>query len=154
MSSLHQEPPADCDPRIARLYAYWCSLRPVPGGLPGRQHLDPGAIADLLPWVWMADVRHAPLRFKYRLVGTEQVAAMEADYTGRWMDEAHPDFMLSPAYGLFVAAAVDGTVGYREGPPLFQGKGHGPVERVLLPMARDSHRVDMLLAMTIHHARA
>jgi hypothetical protein len=144
--------PADCDARIARLHGYWRSLRSASGGLPGRQHLDPGAIADLLPWVWMVDVRHAPLRFKYRLVGTEQVAEMEADYTGRWMDEAHPDFLASPAYAQFVAAAERGVVAYSAGRPLIRlPKEHSTVERLLLPMARDGSRVDMLLAMTIYH---
>jgi hypothetical protein len=151
MSSSDQGPPADCDARIARLYAYWRSLRPASGGLPGRQHLDPGAIAGLLPWVWMVDVRHAPLRFKHRLVGTEQVAVMEADYTGRWLDEAHPDFLLSSAYPQFVAAAEEAAVRYEAGPALFPSKGHRLVERLLLPMARDGRHVDMLLAMTIYH---
>ena len=153
MSSVEQGPPPDCDARIARLYAYWRSLHPASGDLPGRQHLDPAAIADLLPWVWMVDVRHTPLRFKYRLVGTEQVAAMEADFTGRWMDEAHPNFPSSSVYPQFVAAA-EGAVGYGAGPLLFESKGQGGAEQLLLPMARDGRHVDMLLAMTVCHRRA
>jgi PAS domain len=135
MSSSDLGPPADRDPRIGKLYDYWRSLRPVVGSFPGRQHLDPGAIADLLPWVWMVDVRHDPLRFKYRLIGTEQVAAMEADFTGRWMDEAHPKFLRSAAYREFVAAAEEGAVGYRSGPPLFQSRAAGAVERLLLALS-------------------
>lgn len=151
MSSADQPPPPGCDPRITRLYDYWCSLRPSPTRLPGRQHFDPGAIADLLPWLWIVDVRHAPLRFKYRLVGTEQVAAMQGDFTGRWMDEAHPGFPLSSAYADFVAVAEEGAVGYRAGPPLFESRSRGAVERLLLPLARDGRRVDILLGMTIYH---
>src|SRR5204863_3178147 len=49
-------------PKIARAFAYWRSIHPAPGVLPGRQHLDPMAIPDVLPGVWLLDVERAPLR--------------------------------------------------------------------------------------------
>src|SRR5277367_4446374 len=64
--------PADADPRLRRLHDYWRSAHPTGGGLPGRQHLDPCDIAPLLRWIWMMDVHRDPLRFRYRLLGTEQ----------------------------------------------------------------------------------
>ena len=111
--------PADCDPRLRRLYDHWLSLRPAAGGLPGRQHIDPAAIRDLLPWIWMVDVERNPLRFRYRLLGTEQVHAMERDFTGRFLDEAHPSFVASVSYPQYVAAAERAEIGYRRGPPVF-----------------------------------
>ena len=143
--------PEDCDWRIRRLYDYWRSVHPASGGLPGRQHIDPAAFPELLPWLWLVDVERQPLRFRYRLVGTEQVQAMDADLTGRYLDEAHPVFPTSVTYPQYVAAAERGEVGYYRGPPAFHiTKKHVAIERVLLPLARDAHQVDILLALTVY----
>jgi hypothetical protein len=143
--------PADCDPRLRRLYDYWLSLRPAAGGLPGRQHIDPAAIRDLLPWIWMVDVERNPLRFRYRLLGTEQVHAMERNFTGRFLDEAHPSFVASVSYPQYVAAAERAEIGYRRGPPVFHlSKDYVAIERLLLPLAKDGATVDVLVAITVY----
>jgi hypothetical protein len=142
---------ADCDPRLRRLYDYWLSLRPAAGGWPGRQHIDPAAICDLLPWIWMVDVERNPLRFRYRLLGTEQVQAMERDLTGRFLDEAHTSFVTSVSYPQYVAAAERAEIGYRRGPPVFHlNKDYVALERLLLPLAKDGATVDVLLAITVY----
>jgi hypothetical protein len=143
--------PADSDPRIQRLYAYWLRVHPRSGGLPGRQHIDPVELRDLLPWLWMVDVERGPLRFRYRLLGTEQVRAMERDLTGRFLDEAHPSFVGSASYPQYVAAAERGQPGYRRGAPSFHlNKDYVALERLLLPLGRDGRNVDMLLAITVY----
>jgi hypothetical protein len=143
--------PADCDPRLRRLYDYWLSLRPAAGSLPGRQHIDPAAIRDLLPWIWMVDVERNPWRFRYRLLGTEQVHAMERDLTGRFLDEAHPSFIASISYRQYVAAAERYEIGYLRGPPVFHlNKDYVAIERLLVPLAKDGATVDVLLAITIY----
>lgn len=147
--------PSDCDSRLRRLYEYWVSIRPGEGILPGRQHVDPAALPDLLPWLWMVDVQREPLRFRYRLLGTEQVKAMEANFTGRWIDEAHPKFLGSIAYPQYVAAAERAEIGYIKGAPSFHSaKTHAQIERLLLPLARNGRDVDMLLAITVYHRRS
>ena len=65
------ELPASAHPKVSALYEYWKSITPDPGRLPGRQHLDPADIPTLLPNIWLLDVLEAPLRFRYRLIGTE-----------------------------------------------------------------------------------
>lgn len=147
--------PEDCDWRIRRLYDYWRSVHPASGGLPGRQHIDPAAISELLPWLWMVDVERNPLRFRYRLVGTEQVSVMEADLTGRYLDEAHPRFLSSLTYPQYPAAAEHAEVGYHRGPPTFHiNKDYVSIERLLLPLAKDGQEVDKLLAITVYHRPA
>jgi hypothetical protein len=147
--------PDSCEPRLRRVYDYWVSIHPCGGGLPGRQHLDPVALPDLLPWLWMVDVERQPLRFKYRLLGTEQVKAMEGNFTGRWIDEVHPKFLGSIAYPQYVAAAERAEIGYIKGPPSFHtAKTYIGMERLLLPLARDGRCVDMLLAITTYQRRA
>ncbi|MGD1876654.1 MAG: hypothetical protein ACFB13_04040 [Kiloniellaceae bacterium] len=58
--------PKGAAPKIKALFDYWQSIHPAarPGGsgdeasLPGRQHLDPIDIPELLPNIWMIDVTH------------------------------------------------------------------------------------------------
>jgi hypothetical protein len=145
------EPPSECDPRIRQPYQYWRAACPQ-GRLPGRQHIDPVAMPALLPWIWLVDVRRDPLRFKYRLMGTEQVRIMEREVTGQWMDEVNARFVTSPAYPQFVTVAERGTTAYRRGKPLFHiSKDYLLMERLLLPLAHDGVVVDMLLAITVYH---
>jgi len=146
--------PPTCDRRLQQLYDYWRLLAPGEGLLPGRQHFDPLHIPALLPWVWMIDVYRAPLRFKFRLVGTEHTRLSGRDVTGRWMDEVHRDATKVETYPQLVAAAERAEIGYRRGPPLFPEQGEfSEMERLLLPMARNGRDVDMLLAITIYHRR-
>ena len=146
--------PPDCDRRLQQLHAYWRSLAPGEGLLPGRQHFDPLHIPALLPWVWMVDVYRAPLRFKFRLIGTEHTRLSGRDVTGRWMDEVHRDATKVETWSQIVAAAERAEIGYRRGPPLFPEQGEfAEMEGLLLPMARNGREVDMLLAITIYRRK-
>jgi hypothetical protein len=146
-------PPPTADARVRQLYDHWYGLWPAPGLLPGRQHFDPTILPpSLLPLLWLADVQRTPLRFRYRLLGTEHVRVLGRDYTGQWIDEAHPAFLRSTAYPQFVAAAERASVGYRSGDTLIiLPKDYRSMERLLLPLARDGRQVDMLLAISVYH---
>lgn len=146
-------PPPTADARLQLLYRHWLGLHPAPGLLPGRQHLDPTALPTaLLPFLWLVDIQRAPLRFRYRLLGTEHVRVLGRDHTGHWIDEAHPEFLGSAAYGQFVAAAERGEVGYRSGHTgIILPKDYRSMERLILPLARDGRTVDMLLAISVYH---
>jgi hypothetical protein len=145
-------------PTITALHDYWLSIHPA-AGLPGRQHMDPCAIAALLPHLFMVDVARDPLRFKYRLVGTEYVRLIGKDLTGRYLDEVHPGF-----HGLvlrqYVEAVELGKPAYRKGPVLYANpdRQYLGMERLLVPLARDGVQVDILLGAVVYiparrHAR-
>jgi hypothetical protein len=147
-------PPESADPRVRELHRYWQQVHPPEGGLPGRQHIDPTAIPALLPFVWLADVFRAPLRFRYRLLGTEHRHVFGRDYTGWWLDEVHAGFNEAPAYHQYVAAAEHGRVGYRRGHTLVMlPTDYRSIERLMLPLARDGKTVDMLLAISLYQRR-
>jgi hypothetical protein len=154
--SLYAEAlPDDCDHRLRVLQDYWRRHHPPEARLPGRQHIDPVDFPRLLPWIWLVDVQRSPLRFRHRLVGTEQVRIMERDHTGRWLDEVFPLFLGSPSYRQFIATAERGEIAYRRGKPQFHlSKEYLAVERLLLPLAKDGKTVDMLLAITVYHHAA
>lgn len=149
--SLLGAPPEDSHPRIRALYDYWSAKRPAPDKLPGRQHIDPVEIPQLLRWVWLVDVLRDPLRFRYRLTGSEFIGAMGGNYTGRFVGEADPDFF-SQTWGRHYSAAADqGLVGYFRGRPIIHAeRNYVWMERLLLPLATDGGNVNMLLGITLY----
>ena len=120
--------------------------RPVPG----RKQFSPTAIPRLLRSIWLADVQRDPLRFKYRLVGTDHVEAAKSDPTGRWYDEVHPRFAQSSAYPQFIAVAENAEIAFYRGAPVYVIDAKFKIiERLILPMATDGRNVDMLLGITV-----
>src|SRR3546814_19581662 len=79
--------PEDAAPKIKALLAYWQSIHPAGGGLPGRRHLDPIDIPELLPNIWMIDVKRGPLRFRLRPVGPEIVKFPGRHATRVWLED-------------------------------------------------------------------
>ena len=130
-------------------------LRPAPDMLPGRQHLEPLDFHRLWPWVWMVDVQRAPLRFKFRLIGTEHVKPLRRDPTGQWLDEALPELLGSPVFDSLEHAAVTGTAGFHRAPSYFQYddeilfQSHLMAERLFLPLAGDGRSVDLVLVLAV-----
>ncbi|MGE5147399.1 MAG: PAS domain-containing protein [Candidatus Eiseniibacteriota bacterium] len=130
---------------LKRLYAYWLAKKGTRAA-PARADIDPLEIAPLLPHVTLIDVESAPLRFRYRLVGTEIVNNVGEDFTGRYLDTllrlAQRDLMAAelarvvasgqPAVNLWEYARHDGR--------------HVRYERLVLPLSSDGKTVDMLLS--------
>jgi hypothetical protein len=141
--------PPESDSRIRRLHDYWRAIHPADKTLPGRQHVEPIDLRELLRWLWLVDVQADPLRFRYRLVGTGHRDAIGADLTGRWIDVVFPDFPRFRDYADF-AAVIGGETRYCRRPPEFPVvKGLVQMERVLLPLARDGVNIDMLLGLSL-----
>jgi hypothetical protein len=140
--------------KLARLYEQWLEMHPAPDLLPGRQHFNPGDVADLMPLIWALEVHHDPLRFRYCLVGEIHAKAMQRELNGLWMHEAHAEFIKSHLYRHYVNLVNQRQPSYRKGraryraaPELFD------MERVMLPMAANGRDVDMVLALTVYYYR-
>ncbi|HYM01853.1 MAG TPA: PAS domain-containing protein [Stellaceae bacterium] len=149
-------PPSDAPPleqwhpKVRKLYEYWHRIRPAPERLPGRQHLDPLDIADLMPNVFMVEMVGDPVRYRYRLVGTRIVAAMQRDVTGRWYDEAHPGVLDHPMHRYLEERWLAKRATWRRGRPwLHVDPDIYEIEQVVLPMARDGETVDLMLIITV-----
>jgi hypothetical protein len=146
------EPPQG-DGRLAQLHAYWRSICPDARTLPGRQHFEPLMVPRLLPWIWLIDVSHDPLRFRYRLIGTIHVDACGWNQTGLYLDQVHPRFIGSSAYPQFCAVAERGDLAFYAGAPTYViKKDYISIERLIMPLARDGTVVDMLLGITVLHS--
>jgi hypothetical protein len=138
----------DHHPRFQRLASYLASKVP-PGRLPGRQHIDPLEIPDLLPYLMLIDVvpQHSgPARYRIRLAGTEVVAIQGSDGTGQYVEE-----VLTAEQGCAeIRRGYDEIVRshrpeYRSGVVATPGREHIDYERIAFPLAADGEHVDMLI---------
>ena len=142
--------PGDCAPKIRVLFDYWRSIHPE-SGLPGRGDFDPVDIPELLPNVWMVDVARAPLRFRFRVIGTEIVKFTDHDHTGRWLDEVYKGFTESPAFGFYRDCVEDRRANYRKGRARIRNTPQSiEAEQLTLPLATNGRDVDILLMMTLY----
>jgi hypothetical protein len=71
---------------VRTLHAWWLAHR-GPSGIADRRDLDPAALRDVLPNLFIADIEPGPFRVRYRLVGTKAVQVIGFDITGRYLDE-------------------------------------------------------------------
>lgn len=129
--------------RLRRLFDYWDGKR-AGRKLPARAALDPVDFAYALANVALVDVLRDPLRFRFRLVGTEIVRRDGTDLTGKTVDD-HPlpeyRALLRDSYGEVVASG-EPAVFLRE--RLMDDKPR-QYEVLYLPLAADGVTIDMLL---------
>lgn len=139
--------PLERHPRFRRLADYLTSKAP-PGKLPGRQHVDPAEIVDLLPHLMLVDIvpqEDGSARYRIRLMGTEVIVAQGSDDTGKFVDE-----VLTEAGCADIVRGYDGIrrtkqPQYRGGMPPVEGREHIYYERVAFPLAGDGENVDVLI---------
>lgn len=142
--------PPNAAPKIKALFGYWQKIHPE-AGLPGRQHFDPMDIPQLLPNIWMIDVKQEPLRFRFRLAGTEIVKFTGRDATGLCLSEVYPEYKTTDAYRVHCSCAQTGEPRYRKSCVLSHpGRQHVEAERIYLPLAKNGKQVDILLVMTLY----
>ena len=132
------------DKGLAFLLAYWDSRR-GDRACPARSDIDPIDMKAVLPNVFLIDVLHGPLRFRFRLVGTGVVKRRRRDDTGRMLDDLEHVDMREVMRGQFKQAVVRSRpVCYENVFPLPSHKQLA-FRSLLLPLSRDGQTVDMLL---------
>ena len=131
-------------PLLQRLLVDW-EARRRGRTLPGRRDFDPLDLKYILGKLLLVDVERAPLRFRFRLVGTELAARSGVELTGRTLDD-YP----SPEYREFMRRRYTQTVEERR--PLSSVQTRLVIdnqvrryEALLLPLAADGEIVDMLM---------
>lgn len=111
-----------------------------------RADLDPVEIPRLLPCLILSDVADGGRAIRYRLVGTEIVAAHGFDYTGKTIEELTSGSTLDftrALYGVVVSRAVPV---YSEGRFRWAGQEYRWTKRLHLPLTRSGNAVDMVLS--------
>ncbi len=129
---------------LRRLLAYWHAKkgdRPAPT----RADIDPTEIKPLLPHVGLVDVERAPLRFRFRLTGTEIVKGYGEELTGRYLDEVDLNLHQHEIIGDYVRAAESGEPSCAFLDYNRKDGRHLRYERMVLPLSSDGKTIDMLI---------
>jgi hypothetical protein len=126
-------------------FRYWQSKRKG-ATIPARSEFDPLLeIPGLVRFMMLKDVQWEPLDFRYRLVGTGLLNHLTTDWTGKFMSEVEYQRPPSTIWDYHRQVAESGE-------PLFIKPNYvGPhkdylfIESVMLPLASDHRRVDMIM---------
>lgn len=136
------------EPRLRRFYDYWigkCGERQFPA----RRDIDPLEFPYMLGNLMLVDVLRDPQRFRVRLHGTNVVARMHYDMTGKLLDEVpRPEYrayVLDRCRGLAISGepvvlmndlALDGWT--------------SRYEALWLPFSGDAVHVDLLVCAMMY----
>lgn len=152
---LSREEPAWLDrlkveqPALRRLGSYWQSLRRG-RPMPERADIEPWAIPDLLPDLWIWSVQRQPRAFHLRLAG-DRISRLVGEWKrGSELAEAAPRERLPLLRLRFERVAF--------GPALVRASGYarlGPehavpvrAERLMLPLGRSTEEAEDILGIT------
>ena len=143
--------PLDCDRRLRRLADY-LALKAPPGMLPGRQHIDPAEIPDLIAHLTLTNVvpqANGLPRYRIRLSGTEVVGMLGVDGTGKFVDEVLTTSEGAELIGAYSEILITRKPQYLDGVLRVKGREHVPFQRVAFPLARNGVDIDMLIFMFV-----
>lgn len=151
MPSASIDPPPDAPSfrsliqfeRFQRLYDYWHQIRGT-RAMPSRADIDPLRLKGVLGWVLLIDVEWDPLRFRFRLIGSEITSIRGVDLTGRYLDEvvsSSRDVILN----FNARVATEPCIGFHSVVDTMRDARVGWVSRLSLPLSSDRRRVDMIL---------
>jgi hypothetical protein len=140
---MTETPLALVDADLRRLYEFWKERRGTRMA-PARAEFDPLALRYVLGNLLLVDVLRDPLRFRYRLCGTNIVARVGFDLTGRFVDE-HPE----PQFRDFALGRYRKVVEFAA--PLHDLRNQVFDQRtrryevLMLPLSSDGSSIDMVL---------
>lgn len=131
-------------PELRDLFGVWQSKRQG-RAMPARADLTPFDLKAHLGNLFLTDVEAAPLRFRYRLIGTNITRIVKRDATGGYFDEIYTGRLRETAI-----AANTWVVRERAPIRIFSRTGHErndiyTYEGVLMPLSQDGERVNMVL---------
>jgi hypothetical protein len=135
-------------PCLRELYAYWDARRHG-REFPARRDIDPLDLRFVLGHVLLLDVLHEPLRFRFRLHGSELALRAGYDMTGKMVDELPGEgnraVLLQRCRTLLEMRQPLAVINER----LIEKRVFG-YEAVWLPLAADGRTIDMLLGALIY----
>ncbi|HEX6980222.1 MAG TPA: PAS domain-containing protein [Alphaproteobacteria bacterium] len=131
-------------PRLRELYDYWHRVRGA-RDVPLRSDIDPLDMRGVLGHVVLFDVERDPIRFRYRLVGTELARVRGVDLTGRYIDEVSIFSAHDAIIRFYTRVVTEPCIGLQRGPDTLFDARVGCMFRLSLPMSSDGRAIDMIL---------
>jgi hypothetical protein len=129
---------------LRKLLAYWLEKkgdRPAPI----RTDIDPVEIKALLPHVGLVDIERLPLRFRFRLAGTEIAKGYGLELTGRYLDELDLNDHQHEILQEYIRAGESGEPSCSTLEYTRKDGRHIRYERMVLPLSSDGKSIDMLV---------
>ncbi len=126
------------------LVRYWQDKRGS-RRMPARADIDPLELSDHMGNLILIDVEHAPLRLRYRLIGTNITTAMARDSTGRYYDEIYSPEIVRHVYGSFDWLFEHKAPLRTHGRAFYPDKNFYDYEALNLPLSNDGETVNMIL---------
>mgnify|MGYP002625959619 CR=1 FL=1 len=117
--------------------------------LPGRQHIDPLDFSQFMPLINLMDVEHVDgdVRFRFRLVGTEQIRRGGREITGMLVEDALvPELVPRVQANMRRVLKIRGPV-FDSFPLPQPHREFVPSQRMYFPLASDGEAIDMLLTL-------
>lgn len=141
------------DPTLAELLRYWQAKRGN-RSMPARRDIAPYELKAHIGNICLIDVEHAPLRLRYRLIGTRIVQVIGRDSTGKYYDEIY-----APALLRGILASFEWIVAHRKplrsfGQAFYPDRNFYEYEIVNLPLSDDDSVVNMVLGKLVFHRAA
>jgi hypothetical protein len=136
------------DEALTRLHAYWagkCRGR----RMPSRADIDPLDFGYILGWVMLVDVVYDPLRFKFRIYGSELVQRMGFDITGKYLSDHPSAEFRGHVEQQWRQVAEKGAASHSRFDRWIDGR-HMRFESLRLPLSSDGTTVDMILVAVRH----
>jgi hypothetical protein len=136
------------DSRLCRLFYYWLAKK-GDRRFPSRSDIDPLDFSYILGHVTLLDVVRDPVRFRFRVHGTEMARRAGYDLTGKFLDD-----LPITDYRRYVRERCEGLV--RDGEPMLvrhnrtlDGRAR-QYEALWLPLSDDGEAVTMLICAMIY----
>lgn len=134
---------------LLELYDLWQLSRGDNPAMP-RSSLDPIKIPHLLKNLILVDVARGVQSLRYRLVGTEIVAAHGIDYTGKTLEELTSGATLGFTRNLYGTVIGQAVPVFSQGRFRWEGKEHCWTKRLHLPLTRDGENIDVVLVGQVY----
>lgn len=139
------------DESLLAIHRYWLAKRRG-RSFPGRADIDPTELAGHLPNILLIDVEQAPLRLRYRLIGTAITTAMGRDSTGKYYDEIYPREILDGIYQSFRWILDHRRPLRTYGTAFYRDRDFYEYETLNLPLAANGEDIDMVLGGLVFHS--
>lgn len=142
-----QEAPA-VHARFGDMMRYLAAAAPE-GSLPGRQHIDPYDLRHIITLVNLVDVERdgGTVRFRYRLVGEQQMQAAGRNITGLVVEEAVVPSLVARINGNMKKVLATRLPVYDRFPMPHPDRQFIDSERMYYPLAADGETIDMILIL-------
>lgn len=136
------------DDRLQQLYLYWQEKRGS-RQMPSRDDIDPVDLTFCLGYLCLVDVEEgSPLRFRFRVDGSNCVGISGIEMTGRYVDEIPlPDYrtVMENAYReIYLTKAPH----YYIDDEIWDNRRYR-IEGILLPLSSDGVKVNMLIDVVL-----